>query len=86
MIFPFCYARQSSCGGSLQEYLLRQTAHDKYIFSDGTAEIVAKIKIKARHFTGQPIDETTKVELIGEVDTSRKRPPKIEADAIRAIQ
>lgn len=68
----------------LQGYLLRQTAHDKYIFSDGTAEIVAEIK--ARHFAGQPIDETTKVELIGEVDTSRKRPPKIEADSIRAIQ
>jgi len=67
----------------LQGHLLRQTSHDKYIFSDGTGEIVAEIK--ARHFAGQSVDEKTKVELIGEVDTSRKRPPKIEVDSLRVV-
>lgn len=68
----------------LQGHLLRQTSHDKYIFSDGTGEIVAEIK--TRHFAGQSIDEKVKVELIGEVDTSRKRPPKIEVDSVRVVQ
>lgn len=68
----------------LQGHLLRQTSHDKYIFSDGTGEIVAEIK--ARHFAGQSVDDKTKVELIGEVDTSRKRPPKIEVDSVRVVE
>lgn len=68
----------------LQGHILRQTSHDKYIFSDGTGEIVAEIK--TRHFAGQSVDEKTKVEIIGEVDTSRKRPPKIEVDSVRIIQ
>ena len=68
----------------LQGHILRQTSHDKYIFSDGTGEIVAEIK--ARHFAGQSVDDKTKVELIGEVDTSRKRPPKIEVDSVRVVE
>lgn len=67
----------------IQGHLLRQTAHDKYIFSDGTGEIVAEIK--ARRFGGQTVDEKTRVELIGEVDTSHKRPPEIEVDALRVL-
>src|SRR5690606_32996042 len=46
----------------LQGHILRQTSHDKYIFSDGTGEIVAEIK--TRHFAGQSVDEKTKVEII----------------------
>lgn len=57
----------------LQGHLLRQTSHDKYIFSDGTGEIAAEIK--AKRFTGQSVDERTKVEIIGEVDTGMTRPP-----------
>ncbi len=68
----------------IQGHLLRQTAHDKFIFSDGTGEIVAEIK--ARHFAGQSVDDKVKVELIGEVDTSRKRPPEIEVDAVRVVE
>lgn len=68
----------------IQGHLLRQTAHDKYIFSDGTGEIVAEIK--GRHFAGQSVDDETKVELIGEVDTSRKHPPKIEVDSVRVVE
>lgn len=46
----------------IQGYLLRQTAHDKYMFSDGTGEIVAEIK--AKRLPAEPINEKTKVELI----------------------
>ena len=68
----------------LQGHLLRQTASDKYIFSDGTGEIVAEIK--AKRMPQERIDEKTKVELIGEVDTSTRRPPEIEVDTVRVIK
>lgn len=67
----------------VQGHLLRQTAHDKFLFSDGTGEIVAEIK--AKHFAGQTLDEKNKVELIGEVDTSSKRPPEIEVDFLKVV-
>lgn len=67
----------------VQGHLLRQTAHDKFIFSDGTGEIVAEIK--AKHFASQTLDEKAKVELIGEVDTSSKRPPEIEVDFLKIL-
>src|SRR5690606_22600804 len=57
----------------LQGHILRQTSYKYYIFSDGTGEIVAEIK--PRHFGGQSVDEKMEVEIIGEVDTSSKRPP-----------
>ncbi|MFW7343511.1 NirD/YgiW/YdeI family stress tolerance protein [Pollutimonas sp. H1-120] len=68
----------------LQGHLLRRTANDKYIFSDGTGEIVAEIKDK--RFPAQPVDEKTKVELVGEVDTGLTRPPEIEVDSMRVVQ
>lgn len=68
----------------IQGHLLRQTAHDKFVFSDGTGEIVAEIK--AKHFAGQTLDEKTKVELIGEVDTSLKRAPEIEVDFLKVVE
>ncbi|MGB6006867.1 NirD/YgiW/YdeI family stress tolerance protein [Castellaniella sp.] len=68
----------------MQGHLLRQTSHDKYIFSDGTGEIVAEIK--AKHFAGQAVDEKTKVEIVGEVDTGMTRPPEIEVDSVRVIK
>lgn len=68
----------------IQGHLLRQIARKKFIFSDGTGEIVAEIK--QRHFAGQPVDDKTKVELIGEVDTSSKRPPEIEVDSLKVIK
>lgn len=68
----------------LQGHLLRQTSHDRYVFSDGTGEIVAEIK--AKRFAGQSIDEKTKVELIGEVDTGRDRPPEIEVESLRIVR
>ncbi len=68
----------------VQGHLLRQTAHNKFIFSDGSGEITAEIK--AKHFAGQSVNDKTKVELIGEVDTSSKRPPEIEVESVRIIE
>jgi uncharacterized protein (TIGR00156 family) len=68
----------------LQGRLLRKTGHDKYIFSDGTGEMVAEIKSK--HLPKQSVNEKTKVEITGEVDTSLKRPPEIEVDSVRVVE
>lgn len=68
----------------IQGNLLRKTGHDKYVFSDGTGEIVAEIKEK--RFPKQPVNETTKVELMGEVDTGFNRPPEIEVDSMRIVE
>lgn len=68
----------------LQGYLLRKTGSDKYIFSDGTGEITAEIKDK--RFPAQPVNEKTKVEIVGEVDTGFSRPPEIEVESLRVIE
>ncbi len=68
----------------LQGHIVRQVSADNYVFSDGTAEIVAEIKPK--RFTGLPeISEKTKVEIMGEVDTSRYRAPEIEVELLRVL-
>lgn len=69
----------------LQGHLLRQKSAEKYVFSDGTAEIL--VEIDKDEFHGlPPINEHTQVEIQGEVDTSRHRAPEIEVDRIRIIQ
>lgn len=69
---------------TMQGHLLRKIGKEKYIFSDGTAEIVAEIDDD--DFPREPVDEKTKVEIRGEVDTGLRRPPEIEVDAIRVVK
>lgn len=68
----------------LQGRLLRQISSDKYIFSDGDDEII--VEIDPELFLDVSIDETTNVEIVGEVDTSHRRPPEIEVDTIRVTK
>lgn len=65
----------------LTGHLLRKIGDEKYIFSDGTGEIV--VEIDDDDFPPQAIDAKTKVELLGEVDTGMRRPPEIEVDTVR---
>lgn len=69
----------------LQGHLLRKLSAKTYVFSDGTADIVAEIKPKRFEGVGE-INDKTKVEITGEVDTSLYRAPEIEVDSIRIIQ
>lgn len=69
---------------TVQGNLIRKLRDEKYMFSDGTGEIV--VEIDDDDFPRQPVDETTKVQLVGEVDTSRRRPPEIEVDTVRVLQ
>ena len=68
----------------LQGRLLRKIGDEKYIFSDGTGEIVAEIDDD--EFRGQRVDESTRVKVQGEVDTGRKRPPEIEVDRLTVMR
>lgn len=69
---------------TVQGHLLRKVRDEKYMFSDGSGEIV--VEIDDDDFPRQPVDETTKVELVGEVDTSRRRAPEIDVDTVRILQ
>lgn len=69
---------------TIQGHLLRKLGDEKYVFSDGSGEIVAEIDDD--DFPREPIDEKTKVELVGEVDTSRQRPPEIDVERVRVVK
>lgn len=69
---------------TLRGYLVRQLGDEKYMFSDGTGEIV--VEIDDDDFPRQPVDDATHVELRGEVDTSRKRPPEIDVDKVKVLR
>lgn len=69
---------------TLRGHILRQVSSKNYLFSDGTAEILAKIKEK--RFRGlPPIDENTEVEIHGKVDTGKYRAPKIEVKELQLV-
>lgn len=69
---------------TVQGQLLRKVGDEEYVFSDGTGEIV--VEIDDDDFPNQPVDETTTVQLIGEVDTSRRRPPEIDVEKVRILK
>lgn len=56
---------------------------DKYVFADATGEIV--VEIDDDEFPADPIDQNTRVEIRGEVDTDRDRPPKIDVESVRVL-
>ncbi len=68
----------------LKGTLLRKTGKETYIFSDGTGEIVAEIDDD--DFPTEHVDEHTRLEITGKVDTGRTRPPEIEVDKVRVLK
>lgn len=64
--------------------ILKKIAHEKYLFSDGSAEIVAEIDDD--DFRVGPIDESVTVLIRGEVDTGLTRAPEIEVKSIRIVE
>lgn len=68
----------------VQGRLLRKTGDEKYLFSDGTGEII--VEIDDDDMPREPVNEQTMVELRGEVDTGRNRPPEIEVDSVRIVR
>lgn len=70
---------------TVQGHLLRKVGDEEYVFSDGTGEII--VEIDDDDFPqGQPVDDKTRVELVGEVDTNKRRPPEIDVDRVRVLK
>jgi len=68
----------------LSGYILRQVGNEKYIFSDGTAEI--RVDIDAKLFPAQKIDDKVKVELRGEVEKEFMETPEIDVDVLTVLR
>lgn len=65
---------------TLQGHLLRKTGHEKYLFSDGTGEILAEID--DHRFPAEAVSDKTRVRIRAEVDTKRDRPPELEVKSL----
>ena len=68
----------------LQGRILRKTGDEKYVFADGTGEIM--VEIDDDELPRDPVNADTLVELRGEVDTDDDRPPKIDVDSVRIMR
>jgi uncharacterized protein (TIGR00156 family) len=63
--------------------LVKKIGSDKYLFSDGTGEIV--VEIEHRDFPAQPVSEKTTVEIEAEVDKDYMRKTELEAKRVRVL-
>lgn len=67
----------------LRGVLLRKVGNEKYIFSDGSAEI--RVDIDNKHFVNLKVDAKTRVEIRGEVEKDFMESPEIDVDSIIAV-
>lgn len=67
----------------LRGAIVRKVGRTQYVFSDGTGEI--GVKIKAKRFPAETVDEKTRVEITGEVETSFRKAPEIDVDSMQII-
>lgn len=69
----------------LRGQILRRLYGDKYIFSDGTAEI--RVDIDQEEWpAGQPVNEKTNVEIIGKVDVDWGRVTEVDVKVLRVVK
>jgi uncharacterized protein (TIGR00156 family) len=68
----------------LRGFILRQVGNEKYIFSDGTAEI--RVDIDNKLFPLEKIDDKVKVELRGEVEKDFMETPEIDVDVLVVVR
>jgi uncharacterized protein (TIGR00156 family) len=67
----------------LRGKLIRKIRDEKYLFSDGTGEIV--VEIDHHRFPAQPITEATTVEIQAEVDKDFIGKPELEAKRVTVV-
>ena len=68
----------------LQGTIVRQEKDERYFFSDGTGEI--RIEVDKKKFPPQPIDQSTKVQITGEVEKDFLRAPTIDVRSLAVVQ
>ncbi|MCG5076732.1 YgiW/YdeI family stress tolerance OB fold protein [Paraburkholderia tagetis] len=69
----------------LRGHVLKAMGDEKYTFSDGSGEILVKIDQK-RWPSGQPVSETSTVELTGKYDKELFGMPKVKVQDVRVVQ
>ena len=67
----------------LRGYLLKKIGKEKYMFSDGTAEI--RVEIDDRDFPSQKINDKTRVEIRGEVEKDYLESPEIDVKSVSIL-
>ena len=65
----------------LRGKLLRQVGYEKYLFSDGTGEVL--VEIDDELFLGRTVGEARPVELRGEVDSDFMETVEVEVDSLQ---
>jgi len=68
---------------TLEGRILRKVADEEYLFSDDTGEI--RVEIDDDDFPRQPVSETTRVRLEGEVDTHRYKEVDFDVDRMTIL-
>jgi uncharacterized protein (TIGR00156 family) len=68
----------------LRGHIIQQLTPEKYMFSDGKAQI--RVEIDQHDFPKQTITPTTVVEIVGEVEKEFLLTPEIDVDYVRVIQ
>lgn len=68
----------------LEGYIMRQVGREKFIFSDGQAEI--RIEIDAKHMPAERFDERTRVRIHGEVEKDFLESPEIDVDRVEILR
>ena len=64
--------------------IVRHLSGDKYTFTDGTGEIT--VDIDAHEFPGQPVNESTLVEINAKIDTDFGKPNSLDAKQVRIVK
>ena len=60
-------------------YLFKRLSHDKYMFKDGTGEII--VDIDEKYMPDQDITPKTLIKIYGEIDIKSRYGHKVEIDA-----
>lgn len=63
--------------------LAKKVGKEKYLFRDDSGEI--RVEIDAEDFPAGPVDETTRVEIVGEVDKGVLRAAEVDAKRVRVL-
>ena len=69
---------------TIEGRIIRKLTDEEYLFADDTGEI--RVEIDDEDFPAQPVSETTRVRLQGEVDTHRVKETDFDVDHMTVIQ
>ncbi|WP_411035302.1 YgiW/YdeI family stress tolerance OB fold protein [Shinella sp. BYT-45] len=69
---------------TIEGRIIRKLADEEYLFADDTGEI--RVEVDDDDFPAQPVSETTRVRLQGEVDTHRVKETDFDVDRMTIIE